>query len=145
MKIEDALNLMVRNPAVDFPWEGALIGLVNSFLTADAQLDPHTATAMEIKSALSTLDAVTQQMVLITSVGGSAALLSQTPVPVAGSVNEKTRRHFMAFMGFGVAVCIIAVILAAGIGNGVNSEAVVEITKLIVEIMKMLSPVPANT
>jgi pyridoxal/pyridoxine/pyridoxamine kinase len=144
MKIEDALNLMGRNPAVDFPWEEALIGLVNSFLNADAQLDPRTATAMEIKSALSTLDAVTQQMVLLTSVGGQVSLTSDLPVPNAGQKTDKTRRHFATFMGFGGTVCVIALILASGVGNGVNTEAVVEVTKLIVEIMKMLSPIPAT-
>jgi pyridoxal/pyridoxine/pyridoxamine kinase len=144
MKIEDALNLMGRNPAVDFPWEEALIGLVNSFLNADAQLDPRTATAMEIKSALSTLDAVTQQMVLVTSVGGQVSLQSDTPVSDAGGKTDKTRRHFAAFMGFGATVCIVALILASGVGNGTNTEAVVEITKLIVEIMKLLSPVPTT-
>lgn len=144
MKIEDALNLMGRNPAVDFPWEEALIGLVNSFLNADAQLDPRTATAMEIKAALSTLDAVTQQMVLVTSVGGQVSVMSDTPVTGTGVKTDKTRRHFAAFMGFGGTVCIVALILASGVGSGVNTEAVVEITKLIVEIMKMLSPVPAT-
>jgi CBS domain-containing protein len=139
MKIEDALNLMGRNPAVDFPWEEALIGLVNSFLNVDAQLDPRTATAMEIKAALSTLDAVTQQMVLVTTVGGQVSLSSDQPVPSAGKADNKSRRHSNAFIGFGVAICVIALMLAAGIGDGVNSEAVVEITKLIVEVMKMLS------
>jgi pyridoxal/pyridoxine/pyridoxamine kinase len=143
MKIEDALNLMGRNPAVDFPWEEALIGLVNSFLNADAQLDPRTATAMEIKSALSTLDAVTQQMVLVTSVGGQVSMMSDQPVSDAGVKTDKARKHFMAFMGFGGTVCVIALILASGVGSGVNTEAVLEITKLIVEIMKMLAPVPS--
>ena len=143
MKIEDALNLMGRNPAVDFPWEEALIGLVNSFLNADAQLDPRTATAMEIKSALSTLDAVTQQMVLVTSVGGQVSMMSDQPVAAAAVKTDKTRKHFMAFMGFGGTVCAIALILASGVGSGVNTEAVLEITKLIVEIMKMLAPVPS--
>lgn len=144
MKIEDALNLMGRNPAVDFPWEEALIGLVNSFLNADAQLDPRTATAMEIKSALSTLDAVTQQMVLVTSVGGQVSLMSDQPVSDAAVKTDKTRKHFAAFMGFGATVCVVALILASGVGSGVNTEAVLEITKLIVEIMKMLSPVPTT-
>lgn len=144
MKIEDALNLMGRNPAVDFPWEEALIGLVNSFLNVDAQLDPRTATAMEIKSALSTLDAVTQQMVLVTSVGGQVSVMSDTPVSSAGVKTDKTSRHFAAFMGFGATVCVIALFLASGVGNGVNTEAVVEISKLIVEIMKMLAPVPST-
>lgn len=144
MKIEDALILMGRNPAVDFPWEDALIGLVNNFLKADAQLDPRTATAMEIKTALSTLDAVTQQMVLLTSVGGQVSPTSDLPVPDTGTKTDKSRRHFVTFMGFGATLCVVALILATGVGSGVNTEAVVEITKMIVEVMKMLNPtVPA--
>jgi len=144
MKIEDALNLMGRNPAVDFPWEEALIGLVNSFLNVDAQLDPRTATAMEIKSALSTLDAVTQQMVFVTSVGGQVSLTSDQPVTDTGVKTDKTSRHFAAFMGFGATVCIVALVLASGVGKETNTDAVVEVTKMIIEIMKMLAPVPAT-
>lgn len=144
MKIEDALLLMARNPAVDFPWEEALIGLVNNFLHVDVQLDPRTASAMEIKVALSTLDAETQQMVLLTSVGGQFTGAPPMPVPESGKKTDTASRQFNTFMIFGVAVCVIGVILAFNIGAGVNNDAVVEITKLIVELAKLASPVPAQ-
>lgn len=143
MKIEDALNLMGRNPAVDFPWEEALIGLVNSFLPQDAQLDPLTATAMDVKASLATLDAVTQQMILLTSVGGQIGPFSPTPAaPAAAAVLEKpdkSNRSFNLFMGFGGALVLLAILSATDLG-GNNKEAIVEVAKLIKELATIVAP-----
>lgn len=142
MKIEDALNLMGRNPAVDFPWEEALIGLVNSFLPQEAQLDPLTATAMDIKASLATLDAVTQQMILLTSVGGQIApftSIPSTPVAAVGEKSDKSKRSFNLFMGFGGALVLLAILSATDIG-GENKEAMIEVAKLIKELATIVAP-----
>jgi len=138
MKIEDALNLMGRNPAVDFPWEGALIGLVNSFLSAEAQLDPLTATAMEIRASLETLDAGTQQMILLTSVGGQAPPMVPTAVidPIAAA---KSKRESWLWYGFGGTMCLIAFMLATGLGSDAKAEALVEVSKMIFEVLKLIA------
>lgn len=139
MKIEDALNLMGRNPAVDFPWEGALIGLVNSFLSAETQLDPLTATAMEIRASLETLDAGTQQMILLTSVGGQTPPMAPTPTPAPADpvAAAKSKRETWLWFGFGGTICLIAIMLAAGLGSDSKAEALVEVTKLIFEVLKL--------
>ena len=143
MKIEDALNLMGRNPAVDFPWEEALIGLVNSFLPQEAQLDPLTATAMDIKASLATLDAVTQQMILLTSVGGQIGPFSATPaapaVAAATEKSDKSKRSFNLFMGFGGALVLLAILSATDIG-GDNKEAMIEVAKLLKELATIVAP-----
>lgn len=142
MKIEDALNLMGRNPAVDFPWEEALIGLVNSFLSQEAQLDPLTATAMDIKAALATLDAVTQQMILLTSVGGQIAPFSSaesTPAAVPEK-SDKSKRSFNLFMAFGGALVLLAILAATDVGGGTNREALIEVAKLVKELATIVAP-----
>lgn len=139
MKIEDALNLMGRNPAVDFPWEGALIGLVNSFLPGEAQLDPLTATAMEIRASLDTLDAGTQQMILLTSVGGQTPPMAPTPSASADSpAAAKSKRDTWLWFGFGGTICLVALFLATGLGSDAKAEALVEVVKLIVEVLKLI-------
>lgn len=140
MKIEDALNLMGRNPAVDFPWEGALIGLVNSFLSAETQLDPLTATAMDIRSSLETLDAGTQQMILLTSVGGQMPPMAPAPTPTPADpvAVAKSKRETWLWFGFGGTICLVALFLATGLGSDTKAEALVEVVKLIVEVLKLI-------
>lgn len=126
MNVKKAIELMAANPAVDFAWEGTLIKLINGFLSAESQLDPNTAAALEIQQALDSLDAATQELVFTSNIG-PASVASPLPAPVV-TPKKTTIPNVLKYAGF--AICGYALVKAAEIGD----------MKTVVELAKMFAP-----
>lgn len=145
MNVKKAINMMVRNPAVDFPWKHALFGLVNSVLPSGSQLDPLTASAMELQDAVSTLDAATKQLLFDSTLTHGRDLGGQTPVVdnAEGAIDMKSRNAL--FIAFGATICVCALVLTSKVGGGVGLESkeIVELLKLLLQALTA-TPEPAG-
>lgn len=134
MNVEDAIGLMAKNPAMDFPWESALTELVNSFLDEETRLDPQNVSAETLREVIDRFDASTKEMIYNTR-------LTQVNAPSGAStrnistINLGPRRHFVIFTLFGLTMCICAILLALEVGDGAQAEQVVELVKLIGTLM----------
>lgn len=126
MNVKKAVDLMARNPAVDFPWEPVLINLINGFVPEDRQLDPLTAEAREILEAIESMDASLQEMVYNSNVD-PVKVIDPLPAPVA--VMKNSRSHLLVL--FAATLCVAALMMVMKVGDGVTGSDVVEILKLI--------------
>lgn len=125
MNVKDAIALMAMNPAVGFPWEGTLVNLVNGFLPKESQLDPHTAEAAEIQTAIDSLDASTQTMVF-ESILGPAQPGRDVPKQLT---DEQVKTGLTILNKLAVIVfCGVVLYIAAGIGD---KNLLIEVFKLI--------------
>lgn len=137
MNVKEAINLMAKNPAVGFPWEGTLVNLVNGFLPAESQLDPHTAEALEIQAAIDSLDASIQEMVLTSSLGASNVVV---PLPTPSiPAQPQSAANMQKWVAFGF--CAFALLIAAKIGDGV---ILVEILKIFAPLLTGVDPAPGS-
>jgi len=129
MKVKDAISLMAKNPAVDFPWQAALCGLVNSFLPAEGQLDPCTAEAPEIQKAIDGLEASTQQMLYDSSLGSQAVAID------AHQTGKSDPRSMRFFVLFGITMSVLAALLYKGTGgsSGLDSKDIVELVRIVLQ------------
>lgn len=136
MNVKGAIALMVQYPAVDFPWQRALINLVNACSSPDRQLDPLTAEAKEVQDAINSMDASLQEMVYNSSLD-SVNVTEPVPAPVV--VMKDGRSHLLVF--FAVTLCLTALMMTLKVGNGATGSDVVEILKL---FLSLIGPQPAT-
>lgn len=130
MNVKDAIILMAKNPAVDFPWEQSVIDLVNSLIPEGSALTPN-ATAERLIEVIDSLDASTREMIY------SSKLTNLGELPKRESSNSKAddHRQLLTFSVFGVTVCICAIILTLKVGETVDATHVVEVVKLLVSLL----------
>lgn len=126
---------MAKNPAVDFPWQAALCGLINSFLPEGGQLDPYTAEAPEIQKAIDGLEASTQQMLYDSSLGTAAAAAGGATITHQTGVADP--RQMRLFLVLGLTICLFAVFLYKGMGGegGLDSKDLVEIIRMVLQAL----------
>lgn len=129
MNVKSAIELMAKNPAVDFPWQVTLVNLINGFIPADRQLDPLTAEAKEVKEAIGLMDASLQEMVYNSNLD-SVNVIDPVPAPVA--VIKNSRSNLLVL--FAVTLCVSALMMVWKVGDGATGADVVEILKLILSI-----------
>lgn len=140
MNVKAAINMMVKNPAVDFPWELSVYGLVNSFLPDESQLDPHTATAVDVQKAVMDMDVVTQEM-LYTSVLTPVRDIQPPSAAALGngldtSTDHDTKKRNTIFILFGGTICVIALMLTSHAGGIVlESKDIVELLKVLIHAL----------
>jgi hypothetical protein len=130
MNVKSAIGLMARNPAVDFPWQPALINLINGFVPADRQLDPLTAEAKEVQEAIGSMDASLQEMVYNSNLD-SVNVIDPVPAPVA--VIKNSRSNLLLLFAF--TLCACALMMVWKVGDGATGADVVEILKLILSVV----------
>lgn len=134
MNVRDAVALMAKNPAVGFPWEGALVSLVNGFLPQANQLDPITAEAKEILDAIELLEPSVKEMIYGSSLGNvnvAIPLPAPAPIPAAGPMNPVTY-HQLMLGGVGAALTTVVVIMAL---RGSAAADILEMLKLLVSLV----------
>jgi len=149
MNVKDAIALMAKNPAVSFPWENVLIGLINGFLPEGNQLDPNTAQASDVQGAIDSLTAELQEMVYTSHIGPSQSPYVPQPtpsppqptpmIPIMSPADANTaaltaNRNFM-FKMFGVAIVVIALMWALNLGGGSKPSDVIELLRIAVTMM----------
>jgi hypothetical protein len=142
MIVKDALTLMEKNPAVGFPWEGTLVGLVNGFIGQASQLDPNTAQAAEIRLAIESLDAGTKDMIYGASLDSvpfpaNAPMPSPVPVPLPlpvpslGPMNA-TAFHQVMLGGLGFVAAGVTIMMAL---RGAAAADIVEMFKVLASLL----------
>lgn len=135
MRVSDALELMARNPAVDFAWEKAVVDLINSFLPDDSLLDSKVVTIDQINVVLSDLDDATREMIYNASINSVLGYHHME----RDDVEQNRKGQYLklsrqaVFTMFGLVVCVIALMMASNVGNGVEGTDVVEIVKLLLQ------------
>jgi len=128
MNVRDAVALMAKNPAVGFPWEGALVSLINGFLPQANQLDPLTAEAKEILDAIETLEPSVKEMIYGSNLGNVNVV---TPLPATGPMNPVTYHQIM-LGGVGAVFTAVVVIMAL---KGSASADIIEMLKLLASLV----------
>lgn len=135
MNVKDAVALMAKNPAVGFPWEGALVSLINGFLPPESQLDPLTAEAKEILDAIETFEPSVKEMIYGSSLGNVNVVSPSPPVavlaPSVGPMNP-TAYHQLMLGAVGAVVATAAVGMAM---NGAAAGDVIELLKLLASLV----------
>lgn len=134
MNVRDAVALMAKNPAVDFPWEGTLVGLINGFLPQASQLDPLTAEAKEIQDAIETLEPSLKDMIYGSNLGNAnivTPLPSSTVATAVQPMNPVTY-HQLAFGAVGVVLCGVTIMMAM---RGAASSDIIEMLKVLVSLV----------
>lgn len=134
MIVKDALTLMEKNPAVGFPWEGTLVGLVNGFVEQVNQLDPNTAQAADIRMAIDSLDVSVKDMIYGASLdsvpfpaNAQSPLPAPLPAPAMGPMNATTF-HQVMLGGFGFVVMGVTIMMAL---RGAAASDIAEMFKII--------------
>lgn len=134
MNVRDAVALMAKNPAVGFPWEGALVSLINGFLPQANQLDPITAEAKEILDAIETLEPSVKEMIYGSSLG-NANIVTPLPATVAaaaaGPMNAITFHQIMLGSA-GAAVVLVTIMMAM---KGAAANDIVEMFKVLASLV----------
>lgn len=155
MNVKDAIALMAKNPAVSFPWEGTLVGLINGFLPEGNQLDPNTAQAADVQAAIDSLTTELQEMVYTSHIGPSQSPYVSQPapapaqpapvplVPVLSPADANaaalTASRNLIFKLFGAVICIIALLWALNLGSGKPSD-VIDLLRIAVTLMQGKEP-----
>lgn len=135
MIVKDALALMAKNPTVDFPWEGALIALVNTFVPEGSQLDPTSADATALLDAINSMEDALKEMVYSSNIGLAKVATSASTLTTPA---KSGRTYFLGV--FAALCCVIALWLTAKVGNGASSGDVVEILKLLLSLAAPSGP-----
>lgn len=159
MNVKIAISMMAKNPAVNFNWENDLVALVNSFLPNESQLDPRTAGAKEVETAIGSLEASLQDMVYAASLDASPNYVpsQQTPPPAAPAPvqapapqpepapavvpacpvpahdDDAKGRPFRVF-AYTLVACVA--VLAFRVGDGVTLESFVQLINAVAEVVK---------
>ena len=154
MNVKQAIDMMLRNPAISFPYEADIVNLINTFVPDDKQLDVSTVQVGELLAVIEGLDPTLKVIVynsVLESVGQTPPLPPAVfptpgppspvipPPPVAHSeFFGKNNKDLPFYMFFVVVMAMLFLVMSKNLDGAILLEAV----KLMVQLFTSSSGAP---